>query len=76
MEKIPNFSEDLQKCPYHQMLHAQDHDENNADHGHQNTGDWGEIDEQDEAGTDPNRNQKTETDNPAGTAGSGQVTNT
>lgn len=73
MENIHNFSEqELQQCPYHQMLKAQ---QQNTAPENQNTGDWGDIDEKDEAGTDPDRNEKTGSDNPSN-AGSGRNTNT
>lgn len=73
MENTHNFSpEELQKCPYHQMLNAQNNTEKTK---HENTGDWGEIDETDQTGNDPNRNEKNGSDNPSN-AGSGRNTNT
>ncbi|MDQ1165645.1 hypothetical protein [Flavobacterium sp. SORGH_AS_0622] len=72
MENTHNFNHKvLQKCPYHQMLSAQYIEKTK----HENTGDWGEIDETDEAGTDPDRNEKNGSDNPSN-AGSGRKTNT
>lgn len=72
MENKHNFSEqELQNCPYHQMLKAKQH---NTAPQNQNTGDWGDIDENDEAGTDPNRNEKSGSDDPIN-AGSGRNTN-
>ena len=60
MENTHNFSaEELQKCPYHQMLNAQDN--NNSEE--ENNGDWDGIDQSNEAGTDPNRNEKNGRDN-------------
>lgn len=56
MENSHNYTaEELQKCPYHSQ-------ENNSDKGNEsqenaNTGDWGDLDEDDEAGTDPNRHE-------------------
>jgi hypothetical protein len=54
MENINNYSsEELQKCPYHnQQLSPQ-----NSDDPNENTGDWGDLDEDDEAGTDPDRHE-------------------
>lgn len=78
MENTHNLSEqELQNCPYHQMLQAQNNNnDNNSDKTeNQNTGDWGDIDETDEAGTDPNRNEKSGSDQPT-EAGSGRNTNT
>ncbi|MBS7231517.1 hypothetical protein KHA90_10830 [Flavobacterium psychroterrae] len=56
MENSNNYTaEDLQKCPYHnQQLSAQNNDN---DRENANTGDWGDFDEDDEAGTDPDRNE-------------------
>ncbi|MDP5200302.1 hypothetical protein [Flavobacterium sp. DG2-3] len=74
MENTHNFSpEELQNCPYHQMLAAQDN--KNKDARRENTGDWGDIDETDEAGTDPDRNEKSGSDDPTD-ARSGRSTNT
>ncbi|KAF2334597.1 hypothetical protein [Flavobacterium nitrogenifigens] len=72
MENRNNFSaEELQKCPYHQMLSAQ---ENEGENQNENTGDWGDIDESDQDGTSPKRNEKN-SGNPSD-AGSGRNTNT
>lgn len=59
MENINNFSaEQLQKCPYHQMLNGKDNDRPIQN---ENTGGWGGIDPNDEDGTSPKRNEIQET---------------
>ncbi len=62
MENTHNYSaEELNKCPYHQMLKAQNN--NNNDSQEENTGGWGGVDQNDEAGTDPDLNEKQGRDN-------------
>lgn len=62
MENTHNFSaEELKNCPYHQMLKAQNSNNNNSQG--ENTGDWAGIDQNDEAGTDPDRNETQGRDN-------------
>jgi hypothetical protein len=56
MENLNNYSaEELQKCPYHSQ--AVNADKNDEPRENANTGDWGDFDEDDEAGTDPDRNE-------------------
>lgn len=55
MENTNQYTaEELQKCPFHQ---SQNTTANNKPHEHTNTGDWGDLDEEDHAGTDPDRNE-------------------
>lgn len=53
MENVNQYSaEELQKCPYHNAKAAANNDEPSQN---PNTGDWGDLDDEDEAGTDPDR---------------------
>lgn len=71
MESSNNFNiEDSQQCPYHKMLLEQD---KNGTEQNENTGDWGDFDEDDEAGTDPDRNENGGNDNSGGAGSSGSA---
>lgn len=71
MENTHNFSaEELKNCPYHQMLAAQD---NTDKEENENTGDWGAIDESDQDGTNPDRNENGGNDNSGGAGSSGSA---
>ena len=64
-------AEELQKCPYHnpqQVAASNDYPRENA-----NTGDWGDLDEEDEAGTDPDRQENGGNDNSGGAGSSGSA---
>ncbi|MGE6355983.1 hypothetical protein ACQKCJ_19110 [Flavobacterium sp. NPDC079362] len=61
-------SEELQKCPYHNNQAAAGHDDPS-----ENTGDWGDLDENDEAGTDPDRHEDGGNDNSGGAGSSGSA---
>ncbi|MFQ6599803.1 hypothetical protein [Flavobacterium sp. C3NV] len=64
-------AEELQKCPYHnpqQVAASNDDPRENA-----NTGDWGDLDEDDEAGTDPDRQENGGNDNSGGAGSSGSA---
>jgi hypothetical protein len=68
MENLHNYrNEELEKCPYHQQLNAAADKNPNE---HVNTGDWGEEEERDEDGTDPDRYEKEGGNNNSGGAGS------
>lgn len=72
MENLNNYTvEELQKCPYHnEQLSAMKSDDprENA-----NTGDWGDLDDDDEAGTDPDRNEQGGNDNSGGAGSTGSA---
>ncbi|QSW88432.1 hypothetical protein J0383_19525 [Flavobacterium endoglycinae] len=71
MENINNFSEEqLQKCPYHQMLNGKDNDRPIQN---ENTGGWGGIDPNDEDGTSPKRNENSGNDNSGGAGSTGSA---
>ncbi|TPG33907.1 hypothetical protein [Flavobacterium pectinovorum] len=71
MENSNNYSaEELQKCPYHSQ--ENNSDKNNEPQEKPNTGDWGDIDEDDEAGTDPNR-YESGNDNSGGSGSTGSA---
>ncbi|OIV40595.1 hypothetical protein [Flavobacterium johnsoniae] len=61
-------AEELQKCPYHNHQAAAGHDDPS-----ENTGDWGDLDENDEAGTDPDRHEGGGNDNSGGAGSSGSA---
>lgn len=71
MENLHNYtSEDLQKCPYHSQLNTvANHNDPRED---ANTGDW-DDEREDEAGTDPDRNEKAGNDNSGGSGSSGSA---
>ena len=70
MENTNNFpAEELQKCPYHQMLAAQ----GNNSPDKENTGDWADLDQTDEEGTNPDRNENGGNDNSGGAGSSGSA---
>jgi hypothetical protein len=69
MENINDFSaEELQKCPYHQMLSAQ----GGKDDPNENTGDWGDI-EDDQEGSNSQRNENGGNDNSGGAGSTGSA---
>ncbi len=74
MENINNFStEDLQKYPYHNQQLSNQDDKDPRENA--NTGDWGDINENDEAGTDPHRYDQGENNNSGGSGSAGSVAN-
>ena len=70
MENTSNFSaEDLQKCPYHsQLLNMQGNNDSK-----ENTGDWDDLDSNDDAGTDPDRNEQGGNNNSGGAGSTGSA---
>lgn len=72
MENTNNFTaEDLKKCPYHsQQFNLQSNDEPGQN---VNTGDWGDLDDTDEAGTDPDSNEQGGNDNSGGAGSTGSA---
>lgn len=68
MENTNQYTaEELQKCPFHNTASTSKPQE------HTNTGDWGDLDEEDESGTDPDRNEKGGNDNSGGAGSSGSA---
>lgn len=63
-------AEELQKCPFHNPQNAV---ANSEPREHTNTGDWGDLDEEDEAETNPNRNEEGGNDNSGGAGSSGSA---
>jgi hypothetical protein len=65
-------AEDLKKFPRYQQVN----DINNDSPQHTNTGDWGDLDEDEEARTDPEHNEESGINNSDGAGSSGSaVTN-
>lgn len=71
MENLHNYSsEELQKCPYHNQLQAVSN--HNSPDEDANTGDW-DDERDDDAGTDPDRNEKGGNDNSGGAGSTGSA---
>lgn len=71
MENLKEYTaEELQKCPYHNAQAAANNDDprENA-----NTGDWGDLDDEDEAGTNPDRHEEGGNDNSGGAGSTGSA---
>lgn len=74
MENIDNFSaEELQNCPYHQMLKAQASEDAERGDQHENIGDWGDIDDNDEDQNSPQRDENRGNDNSGGAGSTGSA---
>lgn len=71
MENTNIFSaEELQNCPYHQMINMQ---ANNDKDQNKNTGDWGDFDDDDPNDTSPDGQQNRENDNSGGAGSTGSA---
>lgn len=71
MENSKQYTaEELQKCPFHNQQHAGSNDDSREN---ANTGDWGDFDEDDDAGTDPNRYEEDGNDNSGGAGSTGSA---
>ncbi|MBF4491182.1 hypothetical protein IR010_01420 [Flavobacterium sp. MR2016-29] len=71
MGNLQNYtSEELQKCPYHSQMNTAAKNGKSGEDA--NTGDWNE-EREDEAGTDPDRNEQGGNDNSGGSGSSGSA---
>ena len=64
-------AEDLQRCPFHNPQNASASNDDPRENA--NTGDWGDLDEDDEAGTDPKRYEQGENNNSGGAGSTGSA---
>lgn len=72
MENSKQYAaEELQKCPFHNPQHVAASNDDPRENA--NTGDWDDLNKDDEAGTDPNRYQECENDNSGGAGSSGSA---
>ena len=71
MKNTYNFSEEeMQNCPYHQMLKAQGSEGENQN---ENTGDWGDIEDNDTAQITSERDENRGNDNSGGAGSTGSA---
>lgn len=64
-------AEELQKCPFHNPQNAAAGNDDPRENA--NTGDWGDVDEDGQTGTDPDQHEEGGNDNSGGAGSTGSA---